>query len=152
MRRSPRTTHRLGASVLFLALAPVPFAAHSADDPIAAEMSIEGGIVVMQTVPVANFTVMNVRLFNPEGRLVFSARSTGEAVLWSPRAYDPDGRYRFEAVTVTYDPALDSGVEDGPNGERLIRLRGGFVVEGGVVTSREGSGKDETNPKQRQEP
>ena len=55
-------------------------------------------------------------------------------------------------MTVTYDPALDSGVEDGPNGERLIRLRGGFVVEGGVVTSREGSGKDETNPKQRQEP
>jgi hypothetical protein len=98
-----------------------------------ATVDISAGGIVITPLAIDNFEAMNVRIMSPDGELVVDTQSTGDSVIWSPAAGDPDGRYNWEAIVITYNPDADTGQEDGPTGEGLIPLRGRFEVLGGSI-------------------
>ena len=86
------------------------------------ELAQEG--LFIQAPELANLSVMNVRVYDQAGELVFSWQSLGEPVVILPRDL-PDGVYSFESVAV-----FDEG---GPEQERTVKSYGDFRVDGSLI-------------------
>ena len=94
-------------------------------------MEIVGSEVAVYGDTVANFASMNVRIGGPGGTMVLSTRSEGEPVFWTAPVDAPDGTYRYEVVVIVVD-------EEGA--ESLVRTRGSFVLESGMIVDQRSSG------------
>lgn len=127
------TKRKFAKVVLVVAMATVLSAGLMVAQPaLGADVAVDASGLSIAPGAVANFEAMNVRIAGPTGDLVLNQRSTGDAVYWSAGGM-PDGEYRYEAVVLSYDPAADTGEEDGDTGERLERTWGSVEVKDGAI-------------------
>jgi hypothetical protein len=98
-----------------------------------ADVDIQPSGITVTPLPVPNYWYIKLRIMAPDGNLILNRSSQNESIFWALPADAEDGLYRYEVVVLTYDPALDSGKEDGPTGEGIIRQWGSFRVKGGMI-------------------
>ncbi len=121
----------LKQSTLGVGLLALAVQATYALDP--ADVQLMGTSMRISAPIVTNIANMQATVIDPNGDVVLETETDGKAIDWVPALDAPDGGYRYEVIVVTYDPAADSGEEDGANGEEISTVVGDFTVENGQL-------------------